>query len=338
MGNPPEIAKLKRVPLRDIWGDEARNFTPWLATDEALSLLGEVIGRSLELIGTEVAVGPYSADVLAKVAGQEDHKVVIENQLGKTDHDHLGKMITYAAGLGAKTLIWISDRFCDEHRAALDWLNQNTGDRLNFFGLEIRAFRIDESRPAPQFSVISSPNSATKGISEELSSSERKSKDELMATAAQRHVEAITATLLKLAHPLECLWSEPSRTYGGSFRCWRKSPDGKSADGNWRMVLGLNISGQRKQTPDGQLDIWLPVASIAAVSETSIEEVQHALTQLPVYAKEAVDWIVRVKDEDQAELAVRVLSEYFEAHPGVYATDGASQSDTPLHATSNAFA
>jgi hypothetical protein len=97
------VAKLQRVPLREIWGDEARNFTPWLATDDALSLLGEVIGRELELIGTEVAVGPYSADILAKAAGQEDHKVVIENQLGKTDHDHLGKMITYAAGLGAKT-------------------------------------------------------------------------------------------------------------------------------------------------------------------------------------------------------------------------------------------
>lgn len=317
MSNQPEIAKLKRVSLRDIWGDEARNFTPWLATDEALALLGEVIGRGLELIGTEVAVGPYSADILARIAGQEDHKVVVENQLGKTDHDHLGKMITYAAGLGAKTLIWISDRFCDEHRAALDWLNQNTGDRLNFFGLEIRAFRIDESRPAPQFSVISSPNNATKGISEELSSTERKSKNELMAVAVKRHVEVITATLLRLAHPMECVWSEPSRTYGGSFRCWRQGPDG-----NWKMVLGLNVSGQRRQTPDGLLDIWLPVASIAAVTGTSTEEVQHALSSLPVFLKEAVDWIIRLKDESQAEATVRTLSEYFKANPGTGEKDG----------------
>jgi len=84
-----------------------------------LELLSKVIGRELELIDTEVAVGPYSADILAKAAGQDDYKVIIENQLGKTDHDHLGKMITYAAGLGAKTLIWVSDRFCEEHRAAL---------------------------------------------------------------------------------------------------------------------------------------------------------------------------------------------------------------------------
>jgi hypothetical protein len=309
------VAKLQRVPLREIWGDEARNFTPWLATDEALSLLGEVIGRELELIGTEVAVGPYSADILAKAAGQEDHKVVIENQLGKTDHDHLGKMITYAAGLGAKTLIWVSDRFCDEHRAALDWLNQNTGEKLDFYGLEIRAFSIDGSRPAPQFSAISIPNNATKAAREELSSSERRSKAELMAElmalAVKRNVEAFTTTLLKLEKPLECVWSEPSRAYGGSFRCWRKT-----VDGAWKMVIGLNISGQRKQTPEGQLDVWLPVPSIAAVTGTSVEEVRQALQSLPVYLKESVDLVVRLKTENDAETAVRVLSDYFHAHAG----------------------
>jgi hypothetical protein len=305
------VAKLQRVTLREIWGDEARNFTPWLATDEALSLLGEVIGRELELIDTEVAVGPYSADILAKAAGQEDHKVVIENQLGKTDHDHLGKMITYAAGLGAKTLIWISDRFCDEHRAALDWLNQNTGEKLDFYGLEIRAFSIDGSRPAPQFSAISIPNSATKAAREELSSSERRSKDELMTLAAKRNVEKLTTTLLKLEQPLDCVWSEPSRAYGGSFRCWRKTVDGRG-----KMVIGLNISGQRKQTPEGQLDVWLPVPSIAAVTDTSVEDVRQALEPLPVYMKENIDLVIRLKSESDAELVVRVLSDYFHAHAG----------------------
>lgn len=305
------VAKLQRVPLREIWGDEARNFTPWLATDEALGLLGELIGRELELIGTEVAVGPYSADILAKAAGQEDHKVVIENQLGKTDHDHLGKMITYAAGLGAKTLIWVSDRFCDEHRAALDWLNQNTGENLDFYGLEIRAFRIDDSRPAPQFSAISIPNSTTKAAREELSSSERRSKEELMALAARRDVENFAIILLKLEQPLKEVWSEPSRTYGGSFRCWRKTVEGKV-----KMVIGLNISGQRKQTPEGQLDVWLPVPSIAAVTDTSVEEVRKALEPLPVYVKENVDLVIRIKNESEAEMVVRVLSDYFHAHPG----------------------
>jgi hypothetical protein len=305
------VAKLERVPLREIWGDEARNFTPWLATDEALSLLSKVIGRELELIDTEVAVGPYSADILAKAAGQDDYKVIIENQLGKTDHDHLGKMITYAAGLGAKTLIWVSDRFCEEHRAALDWLNQNTGEKLDFYGLEIRAFRIDDSRPAPQFSVISSPNNTTKAVREELSSSERRSRDGLMAVAAKRSVEKLTTIILKLEQPLDCVWSTTSRAYGGSFRCWRRNVDGKA-----KMVIGLNISGQRKQTPEGQLDVWLPVPSIAAVSETSVAEVRHALESLPVFLKENVDWVIRLKSEGDAEMVVQVMNDYFVAHPG----------------------
>src|SRR5579863_2405704 len=172
MANNLNVGRLERVSLREIWGDEAKNFTPWLASPEALGLLKNVIGFDLELIGTEVAVGPYSADILAKSAVEEDHKVIIENQLGKTDHDHLGKMITYAAGLGARTLIWISDRFCDEHRAALDWLNYHTSTPLAFFGLEVRAFRIDNSRPAPQFSVISSPNAQAKDAREKVSSTD----------------------------------------------------------------------------------------------------------------------------------------------------------------------
>src|ERR1700721_759349 len=162
MGSNPDVGRLEKVSLRTIWTDEARDFTPWLASAEALGLLKDVLGFPLELIGTEVPVGPYSADILAKSAIDENHKVIVENQLGKTDHGHLGKMITYAAGLGARTLIWVSDQFSDEHREALDWLNYNTGERLAFYGLEIRAFRIDNSRPAPQFDVISSPNFQTK--------------------------------------------------------------------------------------------------------------------------------------------------------------------------------
>jgi hypothetical protein len=332
----PAVAKLERVLLREIWGDEARNFTPWLASEEALGLLSEVIGYNLELIGTEVAVGPYSADILAKATGQEDHKIVVENQLGRTDHDHLGKMITYAAGLGAKTLIWVSDRFCEEHRAALDWLNQNTGEKLNFYGLEIRAFRIDNSRPAPQFSVISRPNSTIKAMREELSSSERRLKDDLIALAGRRHVEALLGTVLKLERPLGCVTSEPTTSYGGSIRCWRQTPEEK-----WKVVIGLNISGQRKQTPEGQLDVWLPIPSIATVTGTSVEEVRNALDPLPVLVREAVDWVVRLKSESDAEMVVRLLSEYFVSHPGSRpaeeaqpASDVGPVGDFPVSATS----
>jgi hypothetical protein len=309
MGTKPALAKLERVPLRDIWGDEAKDFTPWLASDEGLSLVGEVIGIDLELVDTEVAVGPYWADILARAAGNETHKVVIENQLGKTDHDHLGKIITYAAGLGARTLVWVSDRFCDEHREALDFLNENTGEALAFYGLEIHALRIANSLPAPQFSVISSPNVTTKAAREKIPAADRPSTEELMALATKRNVQPIVTKLLTLGPPVEHVLPLPSRTYGGSFRCWRKDSNRKD-----RMVLGINVSGERKQTPQGQLDVWLPIPSLALVADISVDEAKKAFEKLPTLAKESIDWIVRLKSEADAENAVAVLSKFFETN------------------------
>ncbi len=152
------LGKVEYIEPRDLWPDEAKDFTPWLATDEGLDLLGEAINAELELVETEAKVGPFSADVLCRVVGAEDHLVVVENQFGKTDHDHLGKLITYASGLKAKTIVWIADSFTDEHRQAVDWLNESKGESAHFFGLEIYAIRIGDSLPAPQLKVVSSPN------------------------------------------------------------------------------------------------------------------------------------------------------------------------------------
>lgn len=153
-----KLGKVQYIEPRDLWPDEARDFTPWLATNEGLELLGEAIAAELELEKTEAKVGPFSADVLCRVVGEEDHLVVIENQFGKTDHDHLGKLLTYASGLSAKTVVWIADSFTDEHRQAVDWLNENKGESARFFGLEIYAIKIGDSLPAPQLKVVSSPN------------------------------------------------------------------------------------------------------------------------------------------------------------------------------------
>lgn len=152
------LGKIDYVELRQIWSDEARDFTPWLATTEGLSLLGEAINEELELIQIEARVGPFNADVLCQVVGEEGHLVVIENQFGKTDHDHLGKLITYASGLKARTLVWIADVFTDEHRQAIDWLNETKGENVRFFALQIFAIKIGDSLPAPQLKVVSSPN------------------------------------------------------------------------------------------------------------------------------------------------------------------------------------
>lgn len=151
------LGKLERVDLRAIWESEAQDFTPWLAKEETLVVLGQTIGMELELVGQEHFVGPYRADVLCK--DTISHGVVlIENQLGKTDHGHLGQILTYAAGTGAKTVVWIAARFTDEHRAALDWLNEITGEGFGFFALEIELWRIGDSPAAPKFNVVVQPN------------------------------------------------------------------------------------------------------------------------------------------------------------------------------------
>ncbi|MCG3158891.1 MAG: hypothetical protein DKINENOH_05538 [bacterium] len=154
-----KLGKVEHIAPRELWPDEARNFTPRLASEAGLELLSEAIGvDALESVQTEVKVGPFNADILCRVAGDDNHVIVVENQFGKTDHDHLGKLITYASGLKAKTLIWIAETFTDEHRQALDWLNESNGDNASFFGLEIYAIRIGDSLPAPQLKIVSSPN------------------------------------------------------------------------------------------------------------------------------------------------------------------------------------
>ncbi len=160
------LGKLEVVDLREYWKDEARDFTPWIASDKGLTLVGEYIDMELALVDSEVSVGPFNADVLARLVQDERHQVVIENQLGKTDHDHLGKIVTYASGLKAKTTVWIAGEFTDQHRQALDWLNENAVEGVSFFGLEISLYRIGDSAPAPQFKIVSSPNEWAKAVQE----------------------------------------------------------------------------------------------------------------------------------------------------------------------------
>lgn len=150
------ISKLTRVDLRDIWPSESSNFTPWLSDQQNIELLGDTLGLYLEAAESEVSVGPFSADIVCK--DPEGRTVLIENQLEKTDHKHLGQIFTYAAGKDAVTIIWISPQFTDEHRAAISWLNKITADEFSFFAVEIELWKIGESQPAPQFRVVEKPN------------------------------------------------------------------------------------------------------------------------------------------------------------------------------------
>jgi len=158
-----KLAELTRVDLREVFPSEALHFTPWLAQEKNLAQLARTIDLELQLEKLEKEVGPYRADILCRDPAT-DNWVLIENQIEKTDHSHLGQLLTYAGGLEAVTIIWIADRFTEEHRAALDWLNTHTDEGINFFGLEIELWRIGASPIAPKFNVVCQPNNWSKAV------------------------------------------------------------------------------------------------------------------------------------------------------------------------------
>ena len=150
------LGKLERISLRNAWAHEAGEFTPWLAQADNLILLAESLGlNELELVGIEHPVGDFKVDILCSDNGG---KVIIENQLEKTNHTHLGQILTYAAGVGARKVIWLAESFRTEHVAALEFLNQHTTDELDFFAVEIELWRIGDSPMAPSFNVVVKPN------------------------------------------------------------------------------------------------------------------------------------------------------------------------------------
>ncbi len=156
-----ELGTIKRIDAREVWKHEALEFTPWLK--ENITLLGSALGLDLDLVESEVPVGPFSADLVAKDVSN-DRWVVIENQLAPTDHSHLGQLLTYGASTKqVSVFIWISPEFREEHRAALDWLNEHSDESSLFFAIVIELLAVDDSKPAPNFRLVSFPNDWSKG-------------------------------------------------------------------------------------------------------------------------------------------------------------------------------
>lgn len=158
-----KLGRLQEVDIRAVWKHEQYDFSKWLATEENIQELGDTLNLSLTDVETEKFVGNYRCDIICKdeLTGK---MVLIENQLEPTNHDHLGKIITYASGLDAAVVVWIVSSARDEHASAIEWLNKHTDDEISFFLLEVHAYKIGDSDPAPQFKIIEQPNDFVKAV------------------------------------------------------------------------------------------------------------------------------------------------------------------------------
>lgn len=158
-----KLGKLQEIDIRTVWKHEQYDFSKWLASEENIQELGDTLNLSLTDVETEKFVGSYRCDILCKdeLTGKI---VLIENQLEPTNHDHLGKIITYASGLDAAVVVWVVSSARDEHASAIEWLNKHTDDEISFFLLEVHAYKIGDSDPAPMFKIIEQPNDFAKTV------------------------------------------------------------------------------------------------------------------------------------------------------------------------------
>lgn len=223
------LGRLEKIDLRDIWKTEDQDFTPWLAREDNIVLLADTLGLELEVEAQEKEVGPFRADILCKDL-RNDSWVLIENQLERTDHKHLGQLITYAAGLKAVTIVWVAATFTEEHRAALDWLNTVTDDDFRFFALEVELWKIGTSPAAPKFNVVSKPNEWSKIVG----AASRRIEQEALTETKQLYLDYWTALHGELnSHPV-------LRTQKPRPQHWTNLPIGRSG-----MRLGALLSAQR---------------------------------------------------------------------------------------------
>ena len=158
-----KLGKIKEVDIRSVWPHEQYDFSKWLAEEENIRTLGEEMNLSLTDVNTEQFVGSYRCDIICKdeLTGKS---VLIENQLDQTNHDHLGKIITYASGLDASVVVWIVAKARAEHASAIEWLNKHTDDEISFFLIEVHAYTIGDSAPAPMFKIVEQPNDFAKTV------------------------------------------------------------------------------------------------------------------------------------------------------------------------------
>jgi hypothetical protein len=233
----PKLGRLKRIEnLRSIWEHEGHSFTPWLRDN--IELLAEAVGLELDLVESESPVGDYAVDLYAKDLNT-GRWVIIENQLEQTDHNHLGQLMAYAAGKEAGVIIWISPQFRDEHRQALDWLNEITDETASFFGIELELLQVDDSVPAPHFKLVAQPNEWRKTISRPT------------ASPRQRAYEVFFSELLDKVRTKHSNLTRASKGYPQN---WFTFPIGRS---------GFSISTTFAQNNSFRVELYIDVGDKA---------------------------------------------------------------------------
>ncbi|MBA7569240.1 hypothetical protein ES708_10978 [subsurface metagenome] len=159
-----QIGKITKVPLRELWQTEDKEFSKWL--EENIEYLNDILNIDITVESREERVGPFRVDLFGE--DNNGNKVIIENQLEKTDHDHLGKVLTYLVNLEAGTAIWITKDPRDEHSKVIEWLNETTPDNISFYLIRIEAIKIENQEiAAPLFTIIQGPSFEAKQIGAE---------------------------------------------------------------------------------------------------------------------------------------------------------------------------
>lgn len=231
-----DLSRLRVVPVREVWRHEAYDFTQWMLLNA--DVLADVLGMELELTEAERQVGGFSLDLIGREIGTGD-VVIVENQLEPTDHGHLGQLLTYAGGTDPTTIVWCAPVFRDEHRAALDWLNEHTDEGTRFFGVEVSAVQIDDSRPAPLFRVVAQPNDWTKQVHAEK------------AAALSDRSAAYLAFWTELLSRIRERHPSWTRSTAGSKQGWISLPYGVS--GIWYGLV-FSMNGPRVELYFGNSD------------------------------------------------------------------------------------
>lgn len=307
------LGNLESVNIRDVWQGEASDFTPWLAREENLSALGELLAMSLEPVSTETPVGSFYADIVCQNL-TDSSTVLIENQLEKTDHRHLGQIFTYAAGLDAVTIIWVSPQFTEEHRAAIDWLNRITLDDFSFFAVEIELWRIGDSAPAPKFNIVAKPNDWTRAMRRKRPDSETNPSSSQSSELGLQQIafwEGFQDYLSSVQSPIRC--------QKAGTRHWMWHSIGRTGLAQCSIIMAPNRGGEGPQEIRAEFTIHEDLdGSRLEALRASGEEFRHATgeevyfepnpgtaSRSKLYVQGMADWT----HEDGAATAYRWLDE-----------------------------